>query len=205
MLINKFDQEVNMILSEDWKSIAAAGALGLASLSPNVAQAGDSGQIATQANEDSFLSAAYDYIKANEGEKLMPYRDTEGHWTIGVGHKILPNEDFSGGITEEESRQLFESDLQERLSVARRLFKNFDSYPDYVKVALLDGVFRGDHKASYRTTRLINENRFAEAAKEYLNHGDYTRSKKEGTGVWKRMYRNAQAMMKYADELGQVD
>lgn len=33
------------------------------------------------------------YITENEGSKKMPYKDTEGHWTVGIGHKMSPQED----------------------------------------------------------------------------------------------------------------
>lgn len=41
----------------------------------------------------------------------FPYRDPEGYLTIGVGHLIRPDEDFTMGITAERVDQLLSSDL----------------------------------------------------------------------------------------------
>lgn len=197
--MNNFDNTVNLILVEDWKSAAAAGLIGLGSMvgTPNVQSAEP---VQARQVQDTFLPLAFDYIQQNEGLKLMPYKDHKGIPTIGIGHKILSGEDFSKGITKEDAKQLFYKDVKERVSIAKRIFPKFDSYPDYLKVALLDGVFRGDHKSKYRTTKLINAGKFADAAKEYLNHNDYRTSKKSNSGVWKRMERNSNALQKFASE-----
>lgn len=58
------------------------------------------------------------FIKANEtggmppGKYLKPYPDPVGIPTIGVGHKILPGEDFSQGITEEQVLELLAKDVE---------------------------------------------------------------------------------------------
>lgn len=59
------------------------------------------------------------YITLEEGRArfdsktglYFPYRDQKGYWTIGVGHLIRPNEDFSRGITAERVDQLLETDI----------------------------------------------------------------------------------------------
>jgi len=150
---------------------------------------------------NSFMEEAFTYIGGHEGMKLKEYIDTKGHPTIGIGHKILPGEDFSMGITEDEAKQLFSKDIQERLSATKGLFPNFDSYPNYVKVALLDGVFRGDHKSIYRTTKLINKGNWIEASKEYLRNEDYYASQKSESGVAPRMEDNSKRMEQYGREL----
>jgi GH24 family phage-related lysozyme (muramidase) len=151
-------------------------------------------------NLDTFLEEAFKYIGANEGLKLKPYNDTKGIPTIGVGHKILPNENFFNGISEEEAKQLFSNDVQNKLNTCRNIFPLFDSYPNYVKVALLDGVYRGDHKKEYKTTKLINNGDWINAAKEYLRNNDYYASQKQGTGIAKRMKNNAKRMEQYGKE-----
>ncbi len=47
----------------------------------------------------------------DEGLKLVPYRDTMGHLTIGVGHLILPQEKFTV-ITHQEAMDLLDQDIQ---------------------------------------------------------------------------------------------
>jgi len=153
---------------------------------------------------DTFIQEAYEYIGDNEGEKFEVYRDHKGNPTIGVGHLILDGEDFSKGITREQSQALFAKDVQKHLNRAKGLFPNFDSYPNYIKVALLDGVYRGEHEERFKTTQLINEGKWIEASKEYIDRDDYDESKAQGKkhGVWQRMDRNAKRMAQYGKELG---
>ena len=197
--MDTFNTTINNILIEDWKSATAAGILGLGAFTglPNV-NASESSHI--NQSHDSFLNAAFDYIKSNEGLKLQPYLDTNKIPTIGIGHKILPNEDFSDGITKEMAIRMFYKDVQQKVVVAKRLFPNFDKYPEYLKVALLDGVYRGDHKNTYKTTKLINSGQFINAATEYLKHNDYYKSKQKNSGVWKRMEKNSNAMKRFGME-----
>jgi len=150
---------------------------------------------------DSFLTEAFDYIGKNEGIRLQVYLDTKGLPHIGIGHKILPNEDFSNGITIEKAKSLFSEDIQEHLNITKRLFPKFDSYPNKVKIALLDGVFRGEHKREYQTTALINKDMWAEAAEEYLRNQDYYESLEAGTGVHQRMQNNAKTMAEYGQKI----
>ena len=140
----------------------------------------------------------------HEGYVKKVYRDSKGIPTIGIGHKILPGEDFSQGISPEEAQQLFQSDIQKHVGVAKGLFPNFDSYPNYLKVALLDGVYRGEHKSNYKTTKLINQERWTEAAEEYLRNQEYIASKSQGDrhGVWQRMDENYQRLRQRGKETG---
>lgn len=52
--------------------------------------------------------------KIREHEAFMPkvYDDGAGNSTIGYGHMVLDNEDFSGGITEAEAIALFGKDVE---------------------------------------------------------------------------------------------
>lgn len=60
----------------------------------------------------TISSKGIQLIKQEEGERLKPYQDSGGFWTIGVGHKILPDEAaLFLGITSEKSTDLLRSDL----------------------------------------------------------------------------------------------
>jgi len=150
---------------------------------------------------DSSTKEIFDYIAKHEGLKLKPYPDSETNMTVGIGHKILPNEDFSKGITPYEALSLFQKDIHVHLDRAKRVFPSFDSYPNIVKAALLDGVFRGDHKIGYKTTHLINNNQWIPASREYLVNNDYNKSKAKGSGVHTRMEENAEIMKQYGEDL----
>jgi lysozyme len=50
-------------------------------------------------------------VAAFETFRSRVYSDPAGKATIGYGHLILPGEDFSDGLTEEQARLLLEKDL----------------------------------------------------------------------------------------------
>jgi len=50
-------------------------------------------------------------IEESEGLRTEPYLDVAGFPTIGYGHKILPGEDFSAGITQEQAANILASDV----------------------------------------------------------------------------------------------
>lgn len=52
------------------------------------------------------------FIQGHEKLSLTEYLDQAGVETIGYGHRILPGEDFSNGITEAQARALLKSDVQ---------------------------------------------------------------------------------------------
>lgn len=120
--------------------------------------------------------------------KWFPHKSLEGGAdTIAYGHKILSGEDFSKGLTDAEAKELLKSDISKKLKDARRLIKDFDSLPAQVKIASLNGLFRGD--LGPKTIEWLNKRNFKQAAKEYLNHKEYKTTSNQG--VVKRMDWNA--------------
>jgi len=156
-------------------------------------------------NETITLRVAKKYIGKNEGERNDMYKDSEGNWTIGIGHLVKPNEieKFKGGIDDTTMRELFNKDMQKHLKTAKNLFDDFSKYPPYLQVALLDSVFRGEMKSTHNTVKLINKGEWDKVPAEYIDRDDYTSSKKHGEkhGVWKRMDRNASRFKHYANSL----
>jgi lysozyme len=63
-----------------------------------------------QQNEMSLSSRGLDFIKGYEKLRLKVYTDQAGYETIGYGHKVLPGEDFSGGINEAQALSLLKQD-----------------------------------------------------------------------------------------------
>lgn len=162
----------------------------------------------------------FDYIRKNEGYRTRVYDDGRGNATIGVGHLLTNNSqeifrnlfgnevnfnDIRSGrssLTNEQVLKLFEYDTKKHLARAKRNFPKFESYPFYLRVALLDSVFRGD--TGPKTTSLINQDKWEEAAEEYLNRYDYKNRQKLGIpGIGTRMERNRDAMLRYAREIKQ--
>ena len=133
-------------------------------------------------------------IAGNEAKAFYPYPDSEGKPTIGIGHLIKAGEDYSNGITAEEVLDLFVDDIEERISYARRIFDNWEAFPQKLKIALVNGIYRGDIKSKHETVKLINAGMWVEASKEYLDHGDYRKSKAGNGQIARRMEHNSKMM-----------
>ena len=156
--------------------------------------------VLTATASDTVLKRAASYtLMKNEGFRAKPYLCTNGHATVGYGHKIIGK--VKPSYTKAEAKALLADDIGKKLKVCRRLLKDFDTYPVCVQVAILDGVFRGDLSGSPKTLRLMRQGRWVQASKEYLDHREYRLSKKNGTGVHKRMNRNALVFSRYGESL----
>jgi GH24 family phage-related lysozyme (muramidase) len=165
-----------------------------------------------------FLKAALNNLTADEGLRKTVYQDDTGKATIGVGHLMVPGDkklfkdllgidetEFEeikagkGALTFRQTQQLLEHDIKTHTKKATKLLPEFESYPNNVKVAVLNGVFRGDLSGSPKTLKLIRAGKWGEAAEEYLDNAEYRRRKARGNdGVVKRMEENAQVFASMA-------
>lgn len=208
-----FDQlvEANDIILQEGPFTNALAALGIIG-----ATLGGTGQV--QAKMPTPITQAvkqdqsyYEYIapsegKGKDGRPGFAYKDHKGYLTVGVGHLVLRNDkalksvagrDYNDivrgrkALTDKQMEQLFDIDVRQKIAAAQRKLSKFNSYPQYVRNAIVDGFFRGDLSGSKDTLALMNQGDFKAAAKEYLNHAGYRKSKAEGTGVAGRMERNA--------------
>ena len=163
----------------------------------------------------------YEYIAPSEGKGKAgrpgyAYKDHKGYLTVGVGHLVLRGDkalssvvgkDYSDvvrgklALTDRQMEQLFNIDVKSKINSAQRNIPEFNSYPQYIRNAIVDGFFRGDLSGSKGTLSLINQGKFKEAAKEYLNHAGYKKSKADGTGVAGRMERNAAAFATFGGDV----
>jgi len=122
-----------------------------------------------------------EFITADEGRKLTPYKCPAGAWTIGVGHnmdaKPLPADIAAhlhkhGAITNEMADKLLEADIREATADARVLYKNFDTMSQVRQSALVNFLFQlGFHKARgfKKANKAINTEDWPTAAKEMLD------------------------------------
>lgn len=168
----------------------------------------------------------FSYISTSEGKGKpgrpgLRYNDSKGLPTIGIGHLITNdspkifkelfgnNANINGmlsgrvAMSDPQMFKLFQRDVQTKIDKARDLITDFDTFPQYVKNAIVDGLYRGD--LGPKTRGFINAGNFAAAAKEYLNHNDYRKSvakNKAGEphGVKGRMERNRDAFLKYSGD-----
>src|SRR4051812_7475144 len=94
-----------------------------------------------QPGADSIMDLI-DQIKRDEGPgpmsggRMKPYRDTEGHLTIGYGHNL-----DARGITPEIAAMLLEEDIAIAVSELRRHFDWFDHLSRPRQDALINMCF----------------------------------------------------------------
>jgi len=138
----------------------------------------------------------FENIEGYEGFNAEPY-DDKGRLSVGYGTIGQPGQ----VVTEEQARQAAENHIRTVvLPQARKAIPQFDSLPENVRIAIVNGWYRGDMGGSPKTLALINEGRWAEAADEYLDHDEYRAAKASGSGVAARMEANAAALRSMADQ-----
>ena len=99
---------------------------------------------------DDFTELCEQLIARHEGERLKPYLDTNGFATIGIGHNYNANPlppdiaeylKANGCITQEMEDRLFQEDFLDALADCRKLYPEFDTFPQLIREALVDIMF----------------------------------------------------------------
>ena len=132
--------------------------------------------------KEEFDKALVDRIVELEGfipEAEMAFK-TDRYPTIGYGQSDSTVKLGQKTTQKQAEKNLKEKLIPEKIETAKRLFTNFDELSDELKIELVQGVFRGDFEADHRTVKLINEERWDEASKEFLNHQEYKKAKRLG-------------------------
>lgn len=88
----------------------------------------------------------YEEIKADEGEVLEVYLDHLGLPTIGIGHLVTQQDEEFGkppgtAITAERSRELFARDIDNAIEDCKRLFPQWDNWPEEVHLIMVNMCF----------------------------------------------------------------
>jgi lysozyme len=103
-----------------------------------------------------------------EGFRPLTYLDAAGLRTIGYGHKLLPSENYLGGITEPEARDLLARDT----AAAEQAVTRFVRFPlsQGQFDALVDFVFNlgAGRLATSTLLRELNDGNVGAAALEFL-------------------------------------
>jgi hypothetical protein len=164
-------------------------------LSKKVADLSDSKIVDSAANiissfENSMSNKRGGFNKSTG--KWLPHDSVEGGMpTIAYGHKITSNSELANyknnGLTDGEAKELLKKDIGSKMADARRLIKDFDKLPAQVRIAALNGLYRGD--LGPKTIQFLSARNFKQAAREYLNHKEYKTTSNKG--VKKRMDWNA--------------
>lgn len=140
------------------------------------------------------------YDDANPKKPATPGTPIRGTLTIGYGTTaaVLPTLKPGMKISRDTADKLLVKGITEHEAKAVRLIPKFDTYPKYVRGAILNAIYRGDLGPA--TRKLINQGKWEDASREYLNHPNYLNPGKF-KGVVKRMKSNADAFQQYASEL----
>lgn len=138
--------------------------------------------------EGRMLTPIEAELVMEEGFSTGPYLDTKGVETSGVGQ--------TGRFRGQSFGDTFKVFEQE----TRKLIPAYDALPEYAQSALISAAYRGDLQQSPKFRALFNAGKYSEAADEFLDNEDYRRSKKEGTGVAKRMERVAERIRRLGED-----
>lgn len=100
-------------------------------------------------------------------------------------------------VSQPQATQLLQDGITTRSNALVKAMPAFANFPERVKASLLSGYYRGDFgpKASPATWKLISQNNWAEAAKQYRNNNEYRNAITLGKpGIRPRMDWNADQM-----------
>lgn len=142
-------------------------------------------------------------IRKAEGLRLEPYKDKD-KYSIGYGHLLIdgPTGNISvDRIDKKDAEALLEKDVQVRLKEVNRLLPDFKNFPEDAQQAIFSEYYRGSIGQSPVTRKLINQGKYAEAAKEFLNNKEYIDADKNKMGgIKKRMEAVSNALMKMSEK-----
>tara|TARA_R100001463_G_scaffold2347_3_gene9976 strand:+ start:2541 stop:3968 length:1428 start_codon:yes stop_codon:yes gene_type:complete len=136
--------------------------------------------------QEEFEEELVDRLKVEEGiDYTAKKKFGEEYYTIGHGH-YGPDVKEGQTITKKEADALLRKDIEKRLPQVKKSIKNFDELSGPLQIEIVQSWFRGGIAGSPNTIRLINEERFEEAAKEFLDHDEYEEAKRLGKKSGKR-------------------
>ena len=144
-------------------------------------------------------------LRKEENFEPRPYKPdpTEEYFTIGYGHY---GADVKPGMVIDKAfaERLLDRDVRTRLNSIRKVLPAFSTFPESLQDAIFSEHYRGSIMQSPKTRRLINEGKYREAAKEFLDNDQYRTAEADGIpGIRPRMERVSEALIRYAEELGQ--
>ena len=112
-------------------------------------------------------------LELDEGKQLKAYKDTEGNWTIGIGHFLGPNPIYAGKtITEEQCQEYFDTDFEEAVKGAEQACDGFSGLDGARKGAIVNMSFQLGAKtlSTFHTfLNYVNNGLYQEAAIDLLN------------------------------------
>lgn len=106
----------------------------------------------------------------DEAEVNHAYQDSEGYWTIGVGHLIDKRK--GGEISHKISMLILDDDIAEKLGQCERELDWFDDLDEARKIVILNMVFNlgiSNFKEFKKTIYFIKAGDYDEASIEMLD------------------------------------
>ncbi len=102
------------------------------------------------------VTKVYEEIAADEGKILHCYMCSENHKTVGIGHKVLPNDPEANlpvhgayddvpeeeGITEDRCYELFQHDVQLAIAGCKGIYSNWEEIPQEMRHILVNMCFQ---------------------------------------------------------------
>lgn len=74
-------------------------------------------------------------LKLSEGRKLTPYQDSEGHWTLGFGHKM------TNPISEEAALLILKDDVLHAIEGLNRRIPSWTTHSSDIQDLLVELAF----------------------------------------------------------------
>jgi len=123
-------------------------------------------------------------VGGTTGYKLVEGKDAKFQYIKNSKGVVYDNKVTLKGkpltVDEEKVNDTFSKDLESKYLQAKASIPNLDRMGASEQAAAVSGFFRGDLSGSPKTLRLINQGKFEEAAKEFLDHKEYKTTKDEG-------------------------
>ena len=143
--------------------------------------------------EKRKLSYAEKRVVVEEGFSPVPYLDTKGVKTFGVGQ------------TGKWIDKGFKASFEHHVKRATKKVPKLKQLPVELQAELIQAEYRGDLGESKNAVSLINKGKFKEAAEEFLDNDDYRtsvslRGTEFETGIAGRMEKVAQALSTHAED-----
>jgi GH24 family phage-related lysozyme (muramidase) len=144
-------------------------------------------------NNKAYKPGGWDPVKKRWFQHPSP---EGGNPTIAFGHKLTDSDmstnRFVNGLTDAEANILLQNDLKTAEAKAKHLVQTYDTVPVATQQALINACYRGELGTSKTPTtlKLMNQGKWSDAAREYLNHQEYQNASADST-VKRRMDWNA--------------
>ena len=138
--------------------------------------------VAIVTQQEGKLTEEMKYVVEEEGYKATDYKDTKGITTSGAGQ------------TGEFANMTFKEAFAVHRKRTVKMFPKLDTFSENLRKNLISSTYRGGISGSPKARRLINAEKYDQAATEFLDNAEYRKAKKSGSGVAKRMERLATAL-----------